>query len=67
MTQLRKARGLSQAEVADRLGVTHQAVSGWEAGTSSPSRSNALGLAEMLGRDVFTHLLAEERVAEGAA
>lgn len=61
MTQLRKAKRLSQADVAERLGVTHQAVSSWEAGTSSPSRSNALALADMLGRDVFTNLLAEER------
>lgn len=37
LKELRKKQGLTQLELAERLFVSRQAISGWEAGTSRPS------------------------------
>ena len=42
---------MTQEFVAERLGVTRQAVSKWENGTSDPSTSNLLALAKLYGVD----------------
>ncbi len=39
--------GMTQEFVADRLGVSRQAVSKWEAGSSDPSTGNLLALARL--------------------
>ena len=44
----RKKRGLSQEELAERLGVSRQAVSKWETGEASPDLSKLLSLSEAL-------------------
>lgn len=49
LTILRKENGLSQAELADRLNVTRQAISRWETGTSAPSTDNLISLAKLYG------------------
>ena len=49
LTRTRKARGLSQEELASRLGVSRQAVSKWESGASDPSTTNLLALAKLFG------------------
>lgn len=49
LTQLRKAKGLSQEDLASRLGVSRQAVSKWERGESSPDLDNLVALAELYG------------------
>ena len=42
---------MTQEFVAERLGVTRQAVSKWENGSSDPSTSNLLALAKLYGID----------------
>lgn len=45
----RKRLGLSQEELAARLGVSRQAVSKWELGTSTPEPENIIALARIFG------------------
>ena len=45
----RKRLGLTQDALAEKLGVTAQAVSKWENGTADPSTSNLLKLAKLYG------------------
>ena len=45
---LRKAAGLSQEALAERLNVTRQAVSKWETGEGKPDIDNLLPLAKLL-------------------
>lgn len=47
--QLRKEQGLSQEALAERMGVSRQAVSKWEQGLSYPSTENLLALAQLFG------------------
>jgi transcriptional regulator with XRE-family HTH domain len=46
--QLRLAAGLTQAEVADAIGVKRLAVARWEAGTTQPHRGNRRAYAHLL-------------------
>ena len=45
----RKQLGISQEALGERLGVSRQAVSKWENGTSDPSTANLLALAKLFG------------------
>ena len=45
LKQCRKKQGISQAELAARLGVTQQAVGKWESGKSSPDPSTVARIA----------------------
>jgi len=47
----RTSCNMTQEFVADQLGVSRQAVSKWENGTSDPSTSNLLALAKLYGID----------------
>ena len=47
----RTRRGMTQEFVAESLGVSRQAVSKWENGTSDPSTANLLALAKLYGVD----------------
>lgn len=46
--QLRKAKGLSQEELADRVGVSRQAVSKWESEQSAPDLERLALLSDIL-------------------
>ena len=46
---LRKAQGLTQQQVADRLGVSNKTVSSWETGASCPDIAMLPAIAELYG------------------
>ena len=48
LASLRKSKGLSQEEIADRLGVSRQAISKWENGQALPETANIIKLCEIL-------------------
>lgn len=48
----RTAAGYTQEYVAEALGVSRQAVSKWENGTSEPSTANLMALAKLYGLSV---------------
>ena len=47
--QYRKTMGISQEELAERIGVSRQAVSKWERAESSPDTDNLIELAKVYG------------------
>ena len=47
----REACGMTQELVAQKLGVSRQAVGKWESGKSEPSTTNLMALAELFGTD----------------
>ena len=48
LKDLRKARGLSQAQLADRINVTPASISLWESGKSRPLRKYRVALCQAL-------------------
>lgn len=50
--ELRAAQGWSQAELADRLGVSRQTVNAIETGRYDPSLTLAFGIARLFGRPI---------------
>lgn len=49
LEKLRRGRGLSQLELAERLDTSRQAISKWETGASLPSTENLLALSALYG------------------
>ena len=47
LTELRKKKGYSQEELAEKLGLSRQAISKWERGESSPDLDNIIQLAKL--------------------
>lgn len=68
LRELRKARGMSQAELARILGVTKMAVSRWENGLTIPTSDKLPSIAALMKCDV-TDLYADDvlRAARDAA
>lgn len=49
LARLRKANGLSQLDLAEKLSVSRQAISKWEVGTAVPTTDNLRVLSELYG------------------
>lgn len=62
---LRRQQGFSQEELADRLGVSRQAVSKWESGQSTPDLERVVAMSEVFG--VTTDYLLKGAAPAGAA
>lgn len=52
LMDLRRKAGLSQEQLADRLGVTRQSVSKWESGTAMPELVKLISLSDIFGVSV---------------
>lgn len=52
LIELRKSKGLSQEELAEKLGISRQAVSKWERADSSPDIDNIIMLSRLYGISV---------------
>lgn len=65
LAQLRREKGWTQKDLAEKLYVSDKAVSKWERGLSVPDVSLLLPLAELLGVSV-TELLEGRRLEEAA-
>ncbi len=62
ISELRKEKGLTQAELAEKLNVTDKAVSKWETGRSAPDVSLLIPLSEILAVTV-TEILKGEKIS----
>ena len=58
LVKLRKEHKLSQEQLAEKLGVSRQAISRWEAGETTPDMANLLGLCDVF--DVSADFLIRE-------
>lgn len=56
LVQLRKANGLSQEALAEKLGISRQAISKWERAEASPDTDNLIALASLYGMTLDTLL-----------
>ena len=61
IAESRRERGLTQAEVADRMGVTPQAVSKWERGLACPDLVFLDDLSFVLGVSIDWLLTGQKR------
>lgn len=63
LLKLRKARQWSQEELAEKIGVTRQAVSRWESGSAKPDAEKIIALCDLFGVSA-DYLLREEYAGE---
>lgn len=61
LVELRKEHKLSQEALAEKLGLSRQAISKWERAEASPDTDNLIALAELYGI-TLDHLLGNETV-----
>ncbi|MBZ9607462.1 helix-turn-helix domain-containing protein [Clostridium estertheticum] len=60
----RKEKGFSQEELADRIGISRQAVSKWESGQSNPDTNNLIMLSELYGISLDVLLKGDQEKVE---
>ena len=66
ITEKRKQKGLTQADIAERLGITDRAVSKWERGLCLPDAAQVIPLCSILGITV-DELLSGQDIGESEA
>ena len=64
LIELRRKSGLSQEELADRLGLSRQAVSKWERAEASPDTDNLICLARIYGVSLDDLLNTDESIED---
>lgn len=64
IAMLRKAKGITQNELGERIGVSFQAVSKWERGETLPDTAILPDLAKILETTIDNILLGSEKVIE---
>lgn len=64
LAELRREKGYSQEELAERLGLSRQAVSKWERAESSPDTGNLVALARLYGVTVDELLRFDEEIED---
>lgn len=62
LLELRRREGLSQEQLADRLGVTRQSVSKWESGAAAPELTKLVALSDLFA--VSVDYLVKDRLEE---
>ncbi len=67
LQQLRQTHGYSQEALAEKLGLSRQAVSKWERAESSPDTDNLIELAKLYGISLDELIFGPKNEAESAA
>ncbi|MCC9090696.1 helix-turn-helix transcriptional regulator [Bacillus pumilus] len=60
LIQARKAKGLTQEELAHKLDCTKSTISNWENGYSNPKIEDAFKVSDILGTDITTLFLNQQ-------
>lgn len=67
LKKLRKQNGLTQKELADKIGATRNIIIYWEKGKGMPSGSNLIELSKYLGEEIITFSQRQKYTLPGAA
>ena len=66
LKELRKAKGLTQEQVAQQIGLTRQALSSYESGRTRPDAETLMKLAEIYSTDLDGILYGQEKRQKAA-
>ena len=66
ITNLRKARGMTQEELSESIGVTRQTISKWELDTSTPDLDYLCRLCDLFGVTADYLIRPEKEIVESA-